>query len=242
MSGWFVTTTSSHPASARRRHASSTPGSRTTSAAPAGGRAAVAHHRRALSTPSRSRNTARRARRAHHSRPARRRRASTASTARSAVAGAVAVLPAERADAIGGDAHDRHVALPAAVATACTRARPIAGSRPRHSIASSAISAHRDVVAGGDVEHRERLCASVAGERAPRRARRRRGRTTCSACRRRGSRAGSGRRAACARSRSRRRGSGSGPTTLPKRNARPRQPNMWQYDAISASPASLLAP
>ena len=118
-------------------------------------------------------------------------------------------------DAVRVEAHDRHVALPAAVAARVLEAHA-AGREADALDGQLGDLAHRDVVAGRDVVdlRTARSVFCVREEHGARR-RRRRGCTTCSGCRRRGCAASRllARRlapAGGARSRSPRRGSGAG--------------------------------
>ena len=242
MSGWLVTTTSSQPASARRRQASAAPG-RSVDVGDRGRRvrAAVAHRR---PRSARRRGRGRRpgaAVGAHHRRPARASSSMARIDARSAPRRAVPVLPAQGPDAVGGDAHDGHVALPA-------RSPPRVAQLDRRGVEAEALDGHPgdlgdgDVVAGGHVEDVEGLASRSRRPAARPTARRRRARRTCSGCRRRGSRGASGRRAACARSRSRRRGSGADRPRCRSGRPGPGRRTCGRRTTSSASPASLLAP
>ena len=91
-----------------------------------------------------------------------------------------AALPAQAADAIRVQTHHRHIALPAAIASGVLQPDLFVRS-PATYIASRAISIHRDVIAGSDVEYFERLSRSSRVPAAPRSPHPRHGYTTCSA-------------------------------------------------------------
>src|SRR5262245_62172200 len=154
-SGWFVTTIKTKPEARSCAHASSTPGSNSSSVigAPSGNAR--------TSTPSRSRNTAR--------------RTAGSETAGSLIldevehrgaqrlARAPAASPAEGLDALGVEAHDRDVALPAAGSAR----ESVLGGRGRETEAlEREVGDLRDgdVVAGGDVVRQERRVGATVGE------------------------------------------------------------------------------
>ena len=127
-----------------------------------------------FSTPSRSRKTADRGRqregwcRQASNLPARASTSIAAIESRSARGARALVLPAQRPDAVGVEPHDRHVALPAAVAARVLEAVD-AGREADALDRQRRRSRDGDVVPGRDVEDRERVADLAAGGEARRR-------------------------------------------------------------------------